>query len=162
MFAGSLSFGLKWPGMSLRTILFLLLALPILSTSPLRAQGYGPISPPEFYRQSLLNGMEILFLARSDERVPFVLMIKNGAAFDPIDKWGLTYLTTLIIFEQGESRTGVEVQQGLQELNADLNFGVEGDAIYFFGSTPGEQLADTLNLLAEMVVRPVFLEETFQ
>ena len=148
--------------MSLRTILFLLLALPILSASPLRAQGYGPISPPEFYRQSLLNGMEILFLARSDERVPFVLMIKNGAAFDPIDKWGITYLTTLMIFEQGDSRTGIELQQGLQELNADLNFGVEGDAIYFFGSTPGEQLADTLNLLAEMVVRPVFLEETFQ
>ncbi len=106
--------------------------------------------------------MEILFLARSDERVPFVLMIKNGAAFDPIDKWGITYLTTSMLFEQSASRTGVELQKGFQELNADLNFGVEGDAIYFFGSAPTEQLGDTLNLLAEMVVRPAFQEEAFQ
>lgn len=148
--------------MSLRTILLLLLTLPILSTNSLKAQGYGPISPPEFYRQSLLNGMEILFLARSDERVPFVLMIKNGAAFDPIEKWGVTYLTTLMIFEQRDNPTGIEIRQGLQELNADLNFGVEGDAIYFFGSAPKEHLVDTLNLLAEMVVRPAFHEETFR
>ena len=148
--------------MSLRTIVFLLLALPIISTNHLGAEGYGPISPPEFYRQSLLNGMEILFLTRSDERIPFVLMIKNGAVFDPIQKWGITYLTTLMIFEQRDNLRGVEIQRRLQELNADLNFGVEGDAIYFFGSAPREHLAGTLNLLAEMVVRPAFHEETFQ
>lgn len=106
--------------------------------------------------------MEILFLTRSDERVPFLLMIKNGAAFDPIEKWGITYLTTLMIFEQRDDLREVEIQRGLQELNADLNFGVEGDAIYFFGGTPREHLVDTLNLLAEMVVRPVFNEEDFQ
>ena len=106
--------------------------------------------------------MEILFLTRSDERVPFVLMIKNGAAFDPIEKWGITYLTTLMIFEQRDNLREVETQRGLQELNTHLNFGVEGDAIYFFGDTPREHLVDTLNLLAEMVVRPVFHEETFQ
>ncbi|TDI16456.1 MAG: insulinase family protein [Acidobacteria bacterium] len=148
--------------MSLPTIVFLLLAFPILSTNPLGAEGYDPISPPEAYRQSLLNGMEILFLTRSDERVPFVFMIKNGAVFDPIEKWGITYLTTLMIFEQRENLREVQIQRGLQELNADLNFGVEGDAIYFFGSTPREHLVDTLNLLAEMVVRPVFNEEDFQ
>ena len=148
--------------MSLRTIVFLLLALPIISTIPLGAEGYGPISPPEFYRQSLLNGMEILFFTRSDERVPFVLMIKNGAAFDPIEKWGITYLTTLMIFEQRDNLREVETQRGLKELNAHLNFWVEGDAIYFFGDTPREHLVDTLNLLAEMVVRPAFHEEIFQ
>jgi len=106
--------------------------------------------------------MEILFLTRSDERVPFVLMIKNGAAFDPIEKWGITYLTTLMIFEQRDDLREIKIQRGLQELGADLNFGVEGDAIYFFGDTPREHLVDTLNLLAEMVVRPAFNEETFQ
>ncbi|MCH7804946.1 MAG: insulinase family protein [Acidobacteria bacterium] len=106
--------------------------------------------------------MEILFLTRNDERVSFVLMIKNGAAFDPIEKWGITYLTTLMIFEQRENLREVEIQRGLQELNADLNFGVEWDAIYFFGGTPREHLVGTLNLLAEMVVRPAFHEETFQ
>ena len=106
--------------------------------------------------------MEFLFLTRSDERVPFVLMIKNGAAFDPIEKWGITYLTTLMIFEQHDDLREVQIQQGLRERDADLNFGVEGDAIYFFGGTPKEHLVDTLNLLAEMVVRPVFNEEDFQ
>ena len=150
--------------MSLNTIYFLLfwIALPIIPTTPLKAEGYGPISPPEVYRQSLLNGMEILVLSRSDDRVPFVLMIKNGAAFDPIDKWGVTYLTTLMILEQSENRNGLTVQRGLQELNADLNFELVGDAIYFFGSASRDHLVDTLNLLAEMVVRPALREEAFQ
>ena len=106
--------------------------------------------------------MEILLLTGSHPRVPFVLMIKNGAAFDPIEKWGITYLTSWMILEQNESSTGLAVEAGLRELEAELDLRVEWDAIFFFGSAPSENLVDVLNLLAEMVVRPAFREETFQ
>jgi len=150
--------------MSLRATAFLLSAIAclIISPNPLRAEDYRLITPPEFYTQSLLNEMEILLLAGSDQRVPFVLMIKNGAAFDPVEKWGVTYLTSWMILEQNETSTGLAVEAGLRELEAELDLRVVWDAIFFFGSSPSENLVDVLNLLAEMVVRPAFREETFQ
>ncbi len=150
--------------MSLRATAFLLstIAFLIISPNPLRAEDYRPITPPEFYKQALLNGMEILLLAGNDQRVPFVLMIKNGAAFDPTEKWGVTYLTSWMILEQSETSIGLAVETGLRELEAELDLRVGWDAIFFVGSTPSENLVDVLNLLAEMVVRPVFREESFQ
>ncbi len=150
--------------MSLRATAFLLftLACVIISPNSLRAEDYRPIIPPEFHKQSLLNGMEILLLTGNDQRVPFVLMIKNGVAFDPIEKWGVTYLTSWMILEQSETSNGLAVETELRELEAELDLRVEWDAIFFVGSAPSENLVDVLNLLAEMVVRPAFREETFQ
>lgn len=150
--------------MFFRATAFLLstIACLIISPNPLRAEDYRPITPPAFYKQALLNGMEILLLASNDQRVPFVLMIKNGAAFDPIEKWGVTYLTSWMILEQSETGTGLAVETGLRELEAEVDLRVEWDAIFFVGSTPSENLVEVLNLLAEMVVRPTFREEAFQ
>lgn len=143
-------------------VLLALITLSIISPNPLWAESHGQISAPEFHKQSLLNGMEILFLPGSERRAPFVLMIKNGAAFDPIEKWGVTYLTTWMILEEAENQTGLPIQRNLRQLGAELYFGVEWDAIFFFGSAPIDRVVEVLSLLGEMVVRPKFLEETFE
>ena len=42
-------------------------------------------------KKALLNGLEIYFLPpRNPESSRFVLMIRNGAAFDSAGKWGIT------------------------------------------------------------------------
>lgn len=117
---------------------------------------------PDFHKQSLLNGMEILFLPGSGERLPFLLMIKNGAAFDPVDKWGLTYVMVRLAMEGTEFRTGSELREDLEKIGAEVDFRVDWDAIFFFGSAPAEELANALNILGEIVVRPRFDEDTFQ
>ena len=105
--------------------------------------------------------MEILFLPGGEDRVPFVLMIKNGAAFDPVGKWGLSYLTTWMMFEEIQSDKGLTIQEEIEKLDAQVDFRVRWDVIYLFGEAPGERLVDVLNLLAKMVVDPVFTQETF-
>lgn len=138
------------------------LMVSIISINPLQAGAYDPIVPPDFHRQSLLNGMEIFFLPAQEPQVPFVLVIKNGAAFDPIGKWGATHLTAWMIREQTRTRTGLPVQANLQQLEAELDFRVDWDAIYFFGHAQTTQVGEVLNLLGEMIVRPEFEEETFE
>ncbi len=134
----------------------------IISGTLLQSEGYSPIPIPEFDKQSLLNGMEILFLPSSDRRVPFVLMIKNGAAFDPMGKWGVTHLMVSLAFEGTQERTGAEISEDLKKLGAELNFRVGWDAIFFFGTAPLDQVANTLAILGEIVVHPRFQEETFE
>ena len=150
--------------MLLRTtyLVFSLLVVSIISTNGIRAENYDLIPIPEFYNRPLLNGMEFLFLPGAEDRIPFVLMIKNGAAFDPVNKWGLSYLTAWMILEGTQSRDGLEIQEEIAKLEVQLDFQVTWDVIYLFGETSKERLVDVLSLLAEMVVHPVFTQETFE
>lgn len=117
---------------------------------------------PEFEKKVLLNGMEVFFLDAQSGRTPFLLMVKNGAAFDPIDKWGATYVMARMMLENSARLNSELIQQQLQELEARLEPHVEWDAIYFEGSVPPSQLAACLDLLAEIVIRPGFDEATFE
>lgn len=149
----------------MRNAFSLLIFLPtflIISGNILRAEIYTQVSIPPFHKQSLLNGMQVQFFPSSDSRLPFVLMIKNGAAFDPLKKWGVTYLTARMALEGTKNAAGSVIRDDLQERGVELGFRVDWDAIFFFGTAPIEQLNDTLGGLAEIVVRPRFDEEIFQ
>lgn len=139
-----------------------ILSLLIISTNSGWSENYAQIDAPVFEKRTLLNGMDFLFLPTSESRMSFVLMVRNGAAFDPLDKWGVTYLTTRLLFEETESRTGRHIHEDLKKTEAELDFRVDWDAIVFFGSCSVDQVGEVLDLLAEMIVRPQFREETFQ
>ena len=138
----------------------LLLSLIIAAGSARAESDNLPV--PEFEARNLLNGMELLFLPSGEARVPFILMIKNGAAFDPVDKWGVTYLMVRMLLEGKEGRSGTPIQEDLKNLGVELQARVHWDTIYFHGSAPAAKLLDSLNLLAETVVRPKFEEEMFE
>ena len=139
-----------------------ILPLLIISTNTGWSESYAQIDAPVFEKRTLLNGMDFLFLPTSESHMSFLLMVRNGAAFDPFGKWGVTYLTTRLLMEETESRTGRHIQEDLEKMDADLDFRVDWDAIFFFGSCSIDQVGEVLNLLAEMVVRPQFREETFE
>lgn len=139
--------------------LTLLFSIP---TNSLFSANYKPISLPQFHKQALLNGLEFLVFPSNNVRNSFVLMIRNGAAFDPSRKWGLTYLTTQMMLEKTEHRTGQHIRESLKQMNAELEFQVGWDAITFWGSAPPDQIIEVLNLLAEIVVAPQFTDETFK
>lgn len=145
----------------MKRVVFIVLASLILPSgryTPAASQ----IPPPQFSKTALLNGMEILFLPTAEQRSRFLLMIQNGAAFDPVGKWGVTELTTRMMLEQTARRTGEQLRQDLALLGAELEAQVGWDAIYFSGSAPAERVGDALNVLAEVVVRPDFRQEVFE
>ena len=136
----------------------LVLAMIISATVPL-AEATDPIRLPRIERKSFLNGMQVLFLDGQGNDSPFLLMIENGAAFDPIDKWGVTYLMAEMILDN------LREQRYLQELESRgvrLECRVEWDAIYFLGLAPASELEFALLTLAELLVRPEFGEESFR
>lgn len=137
-------------------------ALLSMAAFPLAAESLPPFNAPQFHKQALLNGMEFIIVQGSQTRLPFVLMVKNGAAFDPVDKWGVTYLTSRLILEGSERLSGEQVREDLQRLGAELGVRVDWDAVYFYGSTRPETLRETLELLADLVVDPRLDEADFQ
>ena len=67
-----------------------------------------------------------------------------------------------MILEGFEHRADQSFLDNLRQLDAELDFLVDWDAISFFGTSSAQRILDVLNLLGEMVVRPRFEEDTFQ
>jgi zinc protease len=120
------------------------------------------IDIPEFRKRLLLNGMEVLFFEGNPGEAPFILMIDNGAAFDPVDKWGATYLMASMLLEQTERYPEGTIQEGLRQAGAEIHLRVDWDALYFFGTAPPDRLEEVLNLLSEVIVRPSFDEDSLE
>lgn len=131
----------------------------ILSTSSVGAASNFRDLVPVPERRALLNGMRFWFFDYSGQTCPFVLMVENGAAFDPLDKWGATNLMVQVLL------SNLERENYLEELTArgiQLHGKADWDALYFFGQAPPDQLEFALLTLADLLVRPDFPESSFQ
>jgi len=120
---------------------------------------YPALKLPSIERKALLNGMQVLFFDAEGEDSPFMLMIENGAAFDPTEKWGATYLMARMILE------GLVEQRYEQEFRSrgiEVESRVDWDAIYFLGQAPAEEIGFALETLGELIVRPRLREETLE
>ena len=119
------------------------------------------IPVPDFEKKSFLNGMDLLVLKRDQKRLPFVLMIVNGAAFDPAGKWGVTYLTAHSLLARSSQFGRPSLFESLKGLGTDLKVHVSWDAIYFIGESPSGRLEQSLALLADRITQPEFEPVSF-
>ena len=117
--------------------LLLLISLIIAPASSF-AQSFQQSLLPQIERKPLLNGMQFLFFEGNEERVPFLLMIKNGAAFDPSGKWGATDLLLKMMIA---GATDQVLQRELGEREIEFDYFVDWDAIHLSGTAPAEHLS---------------------
>jgi zinc protease len=143
----------------LRSVIHASLAtLAIISTTTLHAEQPAQIPLPKIERKSMLNGMQVLFLDAEGDRCPFLLMIQNGAAFDPVDKWGVTFLMTRMLMDQLAER---DYLSEFKARGITVHATTDWDAIFIEGSAPPEEVEFALQTLGEILVRPKFKQEVF-
>ncbi len=141
-----------------RALLFLSLWLAAAATCSAQAD------LTRVQKKALLNGLEVYFLPPvNPESSQFVLMIRNGAAFDPAGKRGITNLMVQMLLRGGTKARSVElIRRDLAETGAQLRSTVEWDAIFFHGQAPRAGIQAALAILAELLVHPDLTEEDFQ
>ncbi len=117
---------------------------------------YAQLKPSDVRKKALLNGMEVFFLPPGEPgTVHFGLMIKNGAAFDPSEKWGTTNLMAQMLLRGDTTRRNAALlDRDLDGMGAHIEAKVEWDAIFFTGYAETARLTDALTALAERIVRP--------
>lgn len=136
----------------------LLVAILIIAISSTLAEDEGEFVLPEIERKSLLNGMQFLFFNGGYGKAPFILMIENGAAFDPADRWGATYLMCRMMFEKLSTP---QWEQEFANRGIQLDFLADFDALYFYGVAPEGEMEFALSTLADVLVDPDFSEDDF-
>lgn len=116
------------------------------------------LSLPKIERKTLLNGMQVIFFNQTSDTIPFKLMIKNGAAFDPSNKWGATYMLSKLMMDLLNDPL-IKSESAARKI--EINCEVTWDAIIFSGKAPSKEIGYALDLLGDLVIRPEFREESF-
>ncbi len=118
-----------------------------------------PITLPSTLQTKLANGLEVVVV--EDTRLPLVsyrLALRTGDAHDPEDLPGLMDMMTGLLVEGTESRTSREIADEVARLGATLQAGANSDYTTVAASSLANFSDEILELMADVVLRPVFPE----
>jgi predicted Zn-dependent peptidase len=139
-------------------------ALPSAQQSPDRSKPpvLGPppaLKLPPIEKHTLANGVPVWIVGMHE--VPVVnisIVIRAGAGADPAGKFGVANFTASMLDEGAGARSALELADAIDFLGASLTTGSSFDASTVRLHTPVSKLDDALPLLADVALRPSFLE----
>lgn len=125
----------------------------------------APLAPRPFnlpipVETTLANGLKVVVV--EDRRLPIVsfrLAFKTGAAHDAPNLTGLTGMMTAMLNEGTETRSSLEIAEQVERLGASLGASAGADSTVIAASALTQFADDVLELLADIVLNPVFPED---
>ncbi len=118
---------------------------------------------PDFERGQLSNGLELIVATRRDVPVVnFNLLLDAGYAADQFGKPGTASLAMGMLDEGTDTRSALEISDELSMLGASIGAGSVLDVSFVTLSTLTETLDASLDLYADVVLRPAFPENEFE
>jgi zinc protease len=118
-----------------------------------------PYEFPPFERHALSNGLMVLAVDLPGRPLASAsLVLRRGAADEPASVGGATVLAARALPEGTERYDAIELVEASERLGASLHAEAGWDAVSAGVDVPVARLAPALELLAEMVSRPVFPE----
>lgn len=117
--------------------------------------------PPVVKRQ-LPNGLGVWTVEhRLSPVLASVLVVRSGAAADPLDRPGLAAFTGDMLDEGSGTLSALDVQDALARLGADVDIEVSADATALQLTTVARHGRRALEILSDIAARPRLAEEDF-
>lgn len=130
---------------------------PLDRSAPPAPADIRPFALPAVHRGALENGLAVLAARHGD--MPLVtaqLVLEAGAARERASRSGLAYLTANTLDAGASGRSGAELAWEFEKLGVELEADALWDATLVRATTPARLLEPTLDLLADVVMRPTF------
>jgi zinc protease len=118
---------------------------------------------PKATRAKLSNGLEVLLIER--HYVPTVemqLLVDCGASVDPQELTGLASMTLNLMDEGTKTKTALELSQAQERLGARIGTGAGDDTATVSLSSLKANLAESLDLFADVLLNPSFPQTDFE
>jgi zinc protease len=126
----------------------------------------GPAPPlrlPKLQRATLSNGLRVVLAERHD--LPLIqlrLLVDAGFSADPPSRPGLASLTMAMLDEGTEKRSALEISEELDRLGMQLGATASLDVCSVFASILKANLDPSLDLFADVILRPAFPPEELE
>jgi len=117
---------------------------------------------PPLQRDTLSNGLKVVLAER--HVAPIVqmnLIVDAGLSADTADAAGTAKLTLNMLDEGTTTRDSLQIAARLEELGANLSSGSIQDSSYINLSAITDKLDDSVELFADVILRPSFPERDF-
>ena len=112
---------------------------------------------PPIQKRALTNGLPVWIVEMHEVPVAsLALIIKAGAAADPIGKYGVANFTAAMLDDGAGSRNALELADAIEFLGASIGTNSTFDASSVRLQTPVSKLDDALPLMADIALRPTF------
>ena len=124
---------------------------------------------PRSHEIRLPNGLRVIASSRaeiaSSLRIPLVsamMVLDRGSASDPPSLSGAAIMTSALLRQGTRRRSALELDLAVDALGARLDRSASYDSSIVSVSATSAVFNDALNIFAETVLEPTFLEEEFQ
>ncbi|HMN24672.1 MAG: insulinase family protein [Ignavibacteriaceae bacterium] len=115
--------------------------------------------PNEFF---LINGLRVIFIKK--DKLPLVrlnLIINAGSKFDPQNKIGLSYLTSLVMDEGADGMNALELSDEFDMLGSSFNVSTDNDLVNLSLQSLTENFDRSLELFSKVLLKPSFNDDDF-
>jgi len=132
--------------------------------SVMPSEGENPsVILPEIWQSELENGVAILGAENAETPTTAIrLNIEAGQRHEPLDKLGLATITAAMLNESTTESSNEEISNRLQKLGSSVNFGAGDSDTTLSIRSLSENLDETLDIAAEMLLQPKFDPADFQ
>ena len=139
--------------------------MPVTTVDRSRLPEPGAVRPfafPAIEKSGLANGLRIWTVPHlAIPVVTLMLLLRRGAADDPIGREGLAAITVDMLDEGSGKRSAIEIHEALARLGAQLDSDIGPDAALLTVTVLSRFAAPALQLLADIVARPSLTEPDF-
>ncbi len=131
--------------------------LAILMLAAFETAQSTEVKLPPITEDTLANGLVVV--AVENHELPTVtmrLIVRAGSAFDPAGKAGLASFTSEMLRKGTTTRSATQVSEAIDFVGGDLGASADRDAISAFSGVLLKHLGTGLDLLADIILHPVF------
>ena len=119
-------------------------------------------NPPQMEILSLKNGLKVYFVNK--DKLPFVRMkmiVNAGSKFDPENKYGLAFLTSMVIDEGADELDALQLSDEFDLLGSSFNVSADNDSINITLQSLSENFERSFSLFSKVLLKPQFNQEDF-
>ena len=109
------------------------------------------------------NGLKVIFIPKN--KLPMIrmsLMINAGSKFDPVNKNGLSYLTSLVLDEGTDGMNALELSDEFDMLGSSFSLSTDNDLINISLQTLSDKFERSLELFGKVLLKPSFNLQEFE
>ena len=110
----------------------------------------------------LENGLRVIFIHK--DKLPLVrfnLMLNAGSKYDPENKSGLSYLTSLVLDEGADGMNALQLSDEFDMLGSSFNISTDNDLVNLSLQTLSENFDRSLELFSKVLLKPRFNDDDF-
>ena len=110
----------------------------------------------------LENGLRVIFIYK--DKLPLVrfnLMLNAGSKYDPENKSGLSYLTSLVLDEGADGMNALQLSDEFDILGSSFNISTDNDLVNLSLQTLSENFDRSLELFSKVLLKPRFNDDDF-